>query len=916
VATRRRTTRRQGPGAGQIIGKKLAALLGNWAKLTFSDRQTVWRTPVRLWWANLALFIALIALFYFVGASKPLIIVAVLWFLTTLGRAAAIMPKRKRVKNKLYDSTQKILGNPLGTPNRPAPVNQTIRVKRWVGARIEDVSLSAGDAPATKGEFTHPAADKHVITNLGAAPQGMAWVAEWPANNRMHVHLEPEDSPAVGQQETRRTVLEVLTQVMHVNSRDAGSYSVQFDDWEGVTDASGRTRQVPGKMVVVTGPQFDSSLPANRETFVRSFDRQFAGPGEWIYEWDAATVVITQVPKDSAEAKRKRAERKVGDDAQGALRTRAKDPAVTTVLVWDDDEQMIDHPREIEIDFGTRNMADRRTRAAFESEMDTALTANYPESEWLYDWRPGASTLLSMTAVGAKSEDARRKRAETRLRNVVESKFGQAKNFVDCDILEWADDATDSDEAIPQKARVSFGDLDVSKVDTRDEFEQHWDSLSTERDWHYQWATADGEVIIEAVDPLPDAVALPAPGTTEFRKIMDNARAGKFLIGPQKGGGTRYWDFNKIPHGLYGGKTGSGKSVAMNLIFFFGAYNPDLVEFIVCDPKMTDFTWTPEFPAVIRFAATDEQIVEAVSYARQQMESRQKLLNRVGVRNIGQLRSLYRKNPALEKKFGPAPKRLIVFIDELAEFLAKSGNKDVEELKKEAKSDLEAIGRLARAMEVNLVTAAQKPDADIVSTQLSSQLAFRLGVGPLNEYESKQILLSTHGTRFPEDGTPPGRSWAYDSKHGYRMVQVPYIPDEDEACPWDPTVELRGLKPMLREHMKELGYEQITVPNDDGGKQFKWVRLDEAVDNLLDDAGIDNRRDADGDGDVAGAGTTRDASVETLWPDDDNSGDADNAALAAQDAGQQETPDSLVPGWQVSIRPNPLPAAWIEEAQR
>lgn len=936
--------RAQGGGAGGKIGKMILALLGDWARLTFTDRACLPKTPIRIWWVNLVLFLGLAAVFYFGGVSRTALIVAALWFLTTLGRSATIMPKRRRKVQKVYDSTCKTLGHPVSTPTRPAPVTQIVKIKRWSGDRIEDVAVQVGDCPAAAGEFTRPGANQVVSNALGPAPQGQVWIMDWPSGNALHAHLKPEGSPEAEQQNIKGKIIGVLSSIMRVNPRNAGGYGVNFDGWEAIADRQGTEHQIPGQIVVETGT-FDSSLPANRDNFITSFDRQIQGPGEWIYEWDATVVSISRVAGDSPEALRKRMERKIGKDVEGALRTRAKDPASTTVTEWaedaawmaEEDAAYIDHPRGIAVDFGTRNMASRTTRSSFEKDLDGALEAHSPEATWLYDWHPGASTTLTMTAVETSSDEARRKRAESRLRNVVESKFGNAKTFVDCDILEWAEDLNDRGEAMPAQARVRFGDMDVTNRSTQEDFEQHWESLSMDQDWHFRWSSSDGEVIMEAVAPLPDSAAFPTEGA-DFEKILEMAKKGKLFIGLQKGGGWRYWDLNKVPHALVGGRTGSGKSVTLNEVLLLAGLLPDYMEVIVCDPKRTDFTWTPEFPSVITFAATDEEICAATAQARKAMDQRQSLLSRVGVRNLGQMRALYRQQPELEKKYGPVPKRLFLLFDEIADFLAKSNNKDVEELKDEARSDLESIGRLGRAMEVNIIAAAQKPDAKIISTQLRSQLGFRLGVGPLDQYESQQILNSEHGTRFPENGTPKGRAWAYDSENGYRVVQVPYIPDEDGPAPWDPSLHLRGMKPMLRARMKELGYQQIFEPNADGGQDPRWVKLDDAVDALLVDAGVAPPDDQVGDAGSAekpsptgGPGPVQDASREVLWPDGaDQSSQtqepptADPVGGSEAEAAPARRPEPVGPDgrpaegsdWVVEARDNPLPAEWLAGRQR
>ena len=315
--------------------------------------------------------------------------------------------------------------------------------------------------------------------------------------------------------------------------------------------------------------------------------------------------------------------------------------------------------------------------------------------------------------------------------------------------------------------------------------------------------------------PLPGPITFPQPGTFEFDQIVNDARDGRICFGEQQNGERLVWDLNSVPHALVGGATGSGKSVTLTTLLLLALYNVDLFELYVCDPKRTDFTWTPEFPNVTKFAAQDAEIVAAISAARQEMDRRQSLLMRVGVRNIGQLREKFRNRPELEKQFGPAPRRLVIFFDELADFFAKGADKDMEELKDEARSDLEKISRLGRAMEVNILAAAQKPAADVISNQLKSQLGFRICVGPVDSYTSQQIFYSDHGTRFPA-GSPRGRMWAWDSKNSYRMAQGYFLPDETGSLPWDAFTTVKGTKDIIRTRLQELGYEQ------------QWVRLDSA----------------------------------------------------------------------------------------
>lgn len=67
-------------------------------------------------------------------------------------------------------------------------------------------------------------------------------------------------------------------------------------------------------------------------------------------------------------------------------------------------------------------------------------------------------------------------------------------------------------------------------------------------------------------------------------------------------------------------------SVSLDIILFLTLWCRDVTEIIVCDPKRTDFTWTPDFPSVIRFAAGAMEIVDAVNYARWRQHQRGKQL--------------------------------------------------------------------------------------------------------------------------------------------------------------------------------------------------------------------------------------------------------------------------------------------------
>ncbi|WP_420879107.1 FtsK/SpoIIIE domain-containing protein [Rhodococcus sp. (in: high G+C Gram-positive bacteria)] len=821
---------------GNAFSARLQQQFGGWAKRLLTDWAVLTWTadttrigPIPVTALNWVALIGLAAASYQMSGQRLWIAaVAAVWLLITLVRAATIMPRRRATLEAVYGNLQKIAVLPGSTVSRPVSPSQYLTGIRWASARtLRSGRLAIGaTCPAAAAPLLRPHLERAIEQNV-PAPAHHEWVFSWPKSNTVEFTAVAGDDPQIVKQQVGRRIGDAFKTLFKINPRTAGDgYALDIADWADESRADGETVPIPTRMQLAAGSH-DLTDPGFRDSVERGFDRLVSCPGEWIYQWDinSQLLAVTREARGSLPARRKLNERKFADDVRSAITKPGKDPVVADVVDWADEDS--DQPAVINVDFGTLPLGERKVRDRFEDSLDSLMQSRWPDSRLLFDWQfDGGATRLAIESVDQHDDRAKRKSVEKKLRNVVESKFGRASTPVDCDILDWQEGLSVSGEALPQVARVNFGAVDVNKRETRDEFQDHWDSLATHNDWHYAWKPAEGIVTMTAVPRLPDQIAFPTPETPEFDEAIRLARRGILRFGPQKGGGWIDWDLNETPHGLIGGKTGQGKSVALSIVLFYAMVLPDVYEVIVCDPKRTDFTWTPEFPSVVRFAATDTEIVAAVGLAKQSMDERQTMLNKLQIRKLQWVRDRYATDRELEQAHGPVPKRLILFFDEIADFLAKGANSDVEELKDEARADLESIARLGRAIEVNIIAAAQKPDAKIISTQLRSQLGFRLGVGPLDQYESQQILNSDHGTRFPESGTPKGRAWAYDTKNGYRQTQVYFLPDDSMVCPWDPSVTLVGAKDMTRERLTAMDFAQIMVTNSDGGQEPRWVRVE------------------------------------------------------------------------------------------
>ncbi|MFF2226913.1 FtsK/SpoIIIE domain-containing protein [Streptomyces globisporus] len=745
--------------------------------------------------------------------------------LYTMGRAARVIPRQRRALAELYGRVLKPCALPTATATRPVNEGQYIRVTRWrrstviAAARI----MIAPSAPAAQAR-TRWQAEKAV--EAAPVPPGTGWVFDWANPGSLACDLVDEDDPRLLRMQDERWIDTVIGQLFPAPRTVDVDVSVAVGAWE---DRDGR--EAPTELTVTLGA-YDVSQRAFRENVERVIDAQIDRGHVWIYTWQPGELTIRGVPASSPEAVRKQGNRFISDLITAQIPARQAGQLTVDITQWFDEpgRPRADTPREITIGLGTLDVAAQELRTRIERTLDTAMSKTLPDRTWLPDWTFAHTNQLVLKAVSNTDPRAVRKRETARLQAVVESKFPtkRGQDPVEVDIHTWSSHRGSNGSPVerPQSFTVTFGAYDVTKPETRDAFEQHADSLTDTNDWHYAWSEAEGRVTVSAVPKLPTQLAFPEPGSPEFEEFLALARRGTIRFGPAKGGGWLDWDLQQTPHALIGGKTGAGKSVALSLILFPALYDPTIFQLIVCDPKRTDFTWTPEFPAVIRFAATDEEIYEAIQTFAGEMDKRQSLLNKYGRRNLQILRDAVARGDVVLRDDDTIPGRLILFFDEIADYLAKSANKEIEELKNDAKAMLEKVARLGRALETNIACAAQKPAGDILGMQLRSQLGRRLGVGPLDQYESQQILNSDHGTRFPAEGTPKGRSWGYDPKYGYQQAQIMYLPDDTTPLPWDPTRTIRGAKDLARAHLAELGYVQVIVPNKDGGQDPRWVRSD------------------------------------------------------------------------------------------
>ncbi|MBT2303974.1 DNA translocase FtsK [Variovorax paradoxus] len=183
------------------------------------------------------------------------------------------------------------------------------------------------------------------------------------------------------------------------------------------------------------------------------------------------------------------------------------------------------------------------------------------------------------------------------------------------------------------------------------------------------------------------------------------------------------------PHLLVGGTTGSGKSEALNTLLFGMArhYSPAELRLLLVDPKgteLTAFSGSPHLEGDLGW--DDADALGLLQRAVEEMQRRYALFKAAGRRTLAEF------NDAV-----PQADRLpwwLVVLDEYADLTHDP------QAKKDIEQELRRLAQKARAAGIHLIIATQKPSAEVISTNLRSNLPAQLALRVKSATESRVVL--------------------------------------------------------------------------------------------------------------------------------------------------------------------------------
>jgi len=223
------------------------------------------------------------------------------------------------------------------------------------------------------------------------------------------------------------------------------------------------------------------------------------------------------------------------------------------------------------------------------------------------------------------------------------------------------------------------------------------------------------------------------------------------FLGKDASGNPLISDIASMPHMLIAGTTGSGKSVCINslIMSFLLTQRPDHVKLILIDPKMVELSVFKDVPHLMCPIVTDMKQAELIlDWATTKMDERYELLAEAGVKNIEAFNRLGKEE--IYKRFEPTndderakiPTHLpyiIVVIDELADLMMTSG--------KEVEHHLARLAQKSRAVGIHLIVATQRPQANVVTGLIKSNLPCRIAFRVASRMDSR-IVLDQNGAEL------------------------------------------------------------------------------------------------------------------------------------------------------------------------
>ena len=219
-------------------------------------------------------------------------------------------------------------------------------------------------------------------------------------------------------------------------------------------------------------------------------------------------------------------------------------------------------------------------------------------------------------------------------------------------------------------------------------------------------------------------------------------------------------DLSTMPHLLIAGTTGSGKSVCINTIILSLLYRhpPEKCKFILIDPKMLELSTYEGIPHLLCPVITEaKRAASVLGWVVKEMESRYRLMTRVGVRNIDG----YNEKHKLSMPY------IVVIVDEMSDLMLVAG--------KEIENYIQKLSQMARAAGIHIIMATQRPSVDVITGTIKANFPTRISFQVTSKIDSRTIL----GEQGAEQLLGKGDMLYMSSANKIVRIHAPFVSENE-----------------------------------------------------------------------------------------------------------------------------------------
>ena len=284
-----------------------------------------------------------------------------------------------------------------------------------------------------------------------------------------------------------------------------------------------------------------------------------------------------------------------------------------------------------------------------------------------------------------------------------------------------------------------------------------------------------GHITVMIERPNRATLSLPEVWDKREQKSEPKPYNSNFVIGLcEKNGAPLYLNlsgscggFNEhAPHTLIAGGTGSGKGVLLQILLLdiCATNSPKFANVFLIDAKAgLDFFWMNELDHLAYPVITDQKdAIETMEYLVREMEDRYQMLAKCQARDIDS----YNEKVNISKRIP----RIYLIHDEFADWMMNKQYRD------SVNESISRLGVKARAAGIHLIVATQRPDNNVITTQLRANLLNRLVLKMADEKNSNLVLDQSGAEKLLGKGHLIAK---LDGENERIFAQVPYANEKE-----------------------------------------------------------------------------------------------------------------------------------------